>query len=248
MTERTDTVTQYNSARMLRSLCCLDLRGEGWRTARCPGGRLDWGRLWQGSWAWASDPQRRSRGPCVAETEAIWGPRCSLTSHTHIAQVNPGEKTHHPNLPLASSMWTYACPGLHSFLACGYQESMLGKTLLLRRLPKRGSVQCHVGWFIVQSSIIITGTQRNLVHVAFSLSGQLFLKWIPVEGKGLSWCHKKQTETLLRSHVPWFSPTMLRPHGSCLVFASFQNTEQTMFLQEAVNKSSTCLSYVFLDS
>lgn len=108
--------------------------------------------------------------------------------------------------------------------------------------------ECSVSRWLVHCSVIITGTQRNLVHVAFSLTWQLFLKWIPVEGKGPSWCHKKLTETLPRSHVPWFSPTMLRPHGSCLVFASFQNTEQTMFLQEAVNKSSTCLSYVFLDS
>lgn len=92
MTERTDTVTQYNSARMLKSLCCLDLRGEGWRTGRCPGGRLDWGRLWQGRWAWASNPQRRSRGPCVAETEEIWGPRCSLTSHTHTLHKSTQER------------------------------------------------------------------------------------------------------------------------------------------------------------
>lgn len=120
-------------------LCYWDLMDEGWRTARCPEGRLDSGRLWQGRWASASDRQPRSPGLCAAETEEIWGPRCSLTWHTHTLHKSTQRRKHFITLLLAPSRWTHACQGLHYVLAYGYQESMLGKTLLLRRLPNKGA-------------------------------------------------------------------------------------------------------------
>lgn len=228
MAERRDTVTRYHSAWILKSLCCLDLRDEGWRTVRCPGGRLDWGRRWQGRWAWASDPQRRSPGPYVAGTEEIWGPHCWLVSHTHIAQVNPGEKKRIIRIWHLHRACKLTCArGCIPSSLAATRSRCWGRHCCWDACQTRERSVSWWVWFIVRSSIIIAGTQRDFEHVAFSLTWQLFLKRVPVDYMDPLWCHTKQTDAVFSSNV-------------LVVEATWQLHRFDM--------SSTCLSYVFLDS